>query len=238
MHVPFSFSAGIALSCAAFRNNMSRMGRVVLAGVPHHITQRGTRRFEVFRDEADRETYLNIFRVSCRRFGLRVCAYCLMPNHVHVVGIPEREDVIWRTFHRTHGVYATIFNSKYGLTGHLWQARPFSCALDEAHFWAAVRYVERNPVRAGLVRRAEDYLWSSARAHCGLEKNELLDGESTANRVTDWKQWLRDDNDPKAEQFIRERTVTGRPCGDDVFVAAAEQRYKKRASNGHDRDRH
>jgi putative transposase len=206
------------------------MGRVVLAGAPHHITQRGIRRFEIFRDEADRETYLNIFRVSSRRFGLRVCAYCLMPNHVHVVGIPEREDAIWRTFHRTHGVYATIFNSKYRLTGHLWQARPFSCVLDEAHFWTAIRYVERNPVRAGLVSCAEDYLWSSARAHCGLEMNELLDpGWPSANRVTDWRYWLHDENDPKQEQSIRSRTLTGRPCGDDAFVAAADQRYKNRS---------
>ena len=110
------------------------MARVVLPGVPLHVTQRGIRRFDTFRDESDRHIYIKLLAESCRRFHLRISAYCLMSNHVHLVAIPERNDSLWRTLHRCHGVYATRFNSKYGLTGHLWQARPFSCALDEEHF--------------------------------------------------------------------------------------------------------
>src|SRR5271169_6836584 len=115
------------------RQNMPRMARVVIPYVPLHITQRGIRRFDVFRDDADRQMYIKLLRESCVTSHLRVCAYCLMSNHIHVVAIPERRDSVWRTFHRSHGVYATWFNMKYGFTGRLWQARPYSCALDEEH---------------------------------------------------------------------------------------------------------
>jgi putative transposase len=200
------------------------MARVVLPGVPHHITQRGIRRFDVFRDEADREMYLKLLRESCQRFHLRIAAYCLMTNHVHFVAIPGRSDSVGRTFHRCHGVYAKRFNSKYTLTGHLWQARPFSCALDEEHFRAAVRYVERNPVRACMVDRAEDYPWSSAAAHCGLREEALLAVDQTpAEETGSWSRWLEFNNDDEIDDAIRERTFTGRPCGTEAFVSSAEQ---------------
>src|SRR5438552_3548605 len=145
---------------------MCRIARVIIPGSPHHVTQRGIRRFDIFREKADRDLYMDLFAKNSRRFGLRVCAYCLMSNHVHFVAIPERQDSLWKTFHRCHSAYAVEFNLKYGLAGHLFQGRPFSTVLDERHFWSAIRYVELNPVRAGMVRHAEDYVWSSAVAHC------------------------------------------------------------------------
>ncbi|HYR84131.1 MAG TPA: transposase [Terriglobia bacterium] len=200
------------------------MARAVLPGVPHHITQRGSRRSDVFLDEVDRHNYLHIFRESCRQFGLRIWAYCLMTNHVHFVAVPEREDSLWRTFQRTHGMFASRFNIKYGFSGHLWQARPFSCALDETHLWAAIRYVELNPVRARIVVCAEDYPWSSASAHCGLEMNPWLDSDwLPANRIANWRQWLMEGNGSELDQRIRDRTFTGRPCGDDPFVRRVEE---------------
>src|SRR5258708_7446303 len=106
---------------------MPRTARAVMVGMPHHITQRGSRRFDVFRDNSDRLEYIELFRESCRRFLLRIWAYCLMSNHVHYIAVPEREDSIAKTFHRAHGAYAKRFNVKYGSVGHLWQERPFSC---------------------------------------------------------------------------------------------------------------
>jgi putative transposase len=148
-----------------------------------------------------------------------------MTNHVHVVAIPEREDSVWRTFHRCHGAYATQFNSKYELKGHLWQARPFSSILDEQHFWAAIRYVELNPVRAGMVDRAEQYRWSSAALHCGMRGDPLIDPEwSSLDVIPDWKQWLKIGNKPDVDQRIRERTFTGYPCGNEIFTQEAEHR--------------
>ena len=203
---------------------MSRRARVVLPGIPHHITQRGIRRFDVFRDGADRQIYLKLLAESCRMFHLRVCAYCLMTNHVHLVAIPERPDSLWRTLHRCHGMYANRFNMKYGFSGHLWQARPYSCVLDEEHLWRAIRYVELNPVRAHIVDRAVDYLWSSAAAHCGLREDTLLDAEwASRDEIQDWRQWLAPGNENEVDKRIRERTFTGRPCGNETFVREAER---------------
>ena len=111
---------------------MPRIARVVLPGVPLHVTQRGIRRFEVFRGDTDRYTYLSLLRESCRQFRLRIYAYCLMSNHVHFVAVPDDSDSLWRTFHRCHGAYATRFNMKHGWTGHLWQAAVLMCAGREA----------------------------------------------------------------------------------------------------------
>jgi putative transposase len=191
--------------------------------MPHHVTQRGIRRSEIFRDEADRLLYLKLFRESCRQFQVQIHAYCLMTNHVHFVAIPEHEDSLSKAFHRSHGTYANRFNEKYNLVGHLWQERPFSCVLDEPHHWNAIRYVERNPVRAGLVSKAADYRWSSAQAHCGDRVDLLLDPLWPPQGSPNWAQWLDGLDRCDSEQMIRDRTFTGRPCGDDRFLHRIEQ---------------
>jgi putative transposase len=202
---------------------MPRIRRVVLPGLPHHITQRGIRRFDIFRDSADRQLYIDLLIQASRCFGLRVCAYCLMTNHVHFVAIPETPGAIWKTFHRCHGIYAVKFNLKYNAAGHLFQGRPFSCVLDEAHFWAAMRYVETNPVRAGMVAKAESYSWSSAAPHCFGIEDRLLDAAwSQVDTILNWKEWLRDLEDPVVIPNLRANTLTGRPCGGDDFVCHAE----------------
>jgi putative transposase len=130
---------------------MARTARLVVPGLPLHITQRGSRRFDVFRDEADRVDYLKLFRDCFQDYLLRIVAYCLMTNHVHYVAIPDRLDSIHRVFHRLNGAHSQRLNRKYGFVGQLWQERPFSCVLDEPHFANAVRYVEQNPRRARMV---------------------------------------------------------------------------------------
>jgi REP-associated tyrosine transposase len=208
---------------------MVRMARVVLPGSPHHITQRGIRRFDIFRDEPDRLFYVTTLVRASSEFGLRVCAYCLMTNHVHFVAIPEKADSIWKTFHRCHGFYALHFNRKYGLAGHLFQGRPYSCGLDEPHFWSAIRYVECNPVRAGMVRWAEDYEWSSARAHCIGTIDSLLDPDwPGVHQVPNWSSWLRDDENPDVLSQNRSHSFTGRPCGDSNFIRIAERNTGRR----------
>jgi putative transposase len=212
---------------------MPRMARVVCPNLPHHITQRGVRRFNVFLDEADHRRYGELLGHYAQQHGLGIAAYCLMTNHVHIVGIPERKDSIAKTFGECHGTYATEFNKKYGKAGHVWQARPYSCVLDEDHAWAAVRYVERNPLRARMVTRAEDYVWSSARAHCGLEGNRLLTaGWPDCSLVTNWSAWLEETPDVSREHRIRERTYTGRPCGSEDFVRQVEAIVGRRLAPG------
>jgi putative transposase len=153
---------------------MSRGPRLVLPGMPHHITQRGIHQTNIFVDPADRLFYSDLLFHASQQYRMFIHAYTWMTNHVHIIAVPESEDTLERVFRKAHSEYARKFNRKYELRGYLWQDRFFSCPLDEPHYWAAIRYVERNPIRAGMVRRAEDYRWSSARVHCGLASSKLL----------------------------------------------------------------
>ena len=201
---------------------MARLARVVVPGVPHHVTQRGNRRQDVFFDPADRRRYLELLDRYSRSYGLSIWAYCLMTNHVHLVAVPADAHALGRTMRDTHTTYAAYANRRLGEMGHLWQGRFFSTPLDEQHLWRALRYVECNCLRAGLVPRAEDYPWSSAAAHCGLRADRVLSGElELADRVGDWSSWLHEPADQDVE-LLRNRTRTGRPCGSDEFIARLE----------------
>ena len=204
---------------------MARRARVVLPDIPHHITQRGVRRNSVFVDDDDRHLYSRLLNATARNHGVSILAYCWMSNHVHVVAVPKREDSFEKIFRRVHSIYAQEFNRKYGFSGYLWQGRPFSCPLDVGHALAAIRYVERNPVRAGMVFRAEEYPWSSAQAHCGLAKDRLVRADIPFSEdITDWSRWLCAPEDPDFHTLIRKGTRTGRPCGSDTFVRNLERR--------------
>ncbi len=199
---------------------MPRTARSVLEGIPYHVTQRGNRRGDVFFCDQHRVMYLDWLREYADRYGLDLLAYSLMTNHVHVIGIPQKADSLARTLHALNTRYARTLNAERLWVGHLWQGRYFSCALDEAHLQAAVRYVERNPVRAGMVARAEEYLWSSAAFHLGLREDGVIRSETEwGSVVEDWAELLRMPEDPDMVDRIRKRTLTGYPCGDDAFVA-------------------
>jgi REP-associated tyrosine transposase len=160
-----------------------RFPRVVVPGCPHHVLHRGNRKQNIFCDDSDRLVYLRLMQGASEKYEVRIWAYALMGNHVHFVAVPIREDSLHKTIKVAHGDYTTYFNSKYGLVGHTWQGRFKSFPMDETYCSNAVRYTERNPVRAGIVERAEDYLWSSAAAHCGLRDDLLLSDECPLTRV-------------------------------------------------------
>ena len=200
---------------------MPRIARVVVPMLPHHVTQRGNRRADVFFDDDDRRRYLFFLARYAERHGLAIWAYCLMPNHVHFVAVPSAAESLGRAFRDAHQAYATWLNRKMHERGHLWQGRFFSCVLDDPHLWAAVRYVERNPVRAGLVERAEDWSWSSAAAHCGMRTDELLSPVQMPWPVPDWSAYLGDDSEAETAA-IRRQTTTGRPCGSGTFIESIE----------------
>ena len=204
------------------------MARVVIPGCPHHITQRGNRREEVFFAAADRQRYLELLGEYAAKHGLAVQAYCLMTNHVHLVAVPQREASLAGALKPLHMRYAQHVNRTQGLSGRLWQGRFFSCPLDQEHLWAAVRYVECNPVRAGLVERAEDYRWSSAGAHCGLRGDGVLSDpcEMTSSLAPEkWRQWLGEpwENEEEMVARLRQCTRTGRPAGGASFIDRLEQ---------------
>ena len=210
---------------------MPRLARPVFAGVPHHITQRGNRRENVFFSDADRESYLEWLAGYCAVHGVEVLAYCLMSNHVHLVAVPERGDGLERVLRPLHTRYAQRINRLKRWKGHLWQGRFFSSALDEAYLWAAIRYVERNPVRARMVRRAENYRWSSAAAHCGLRADSVLTKDpewfKQFKSVGDWAKWLGDGDRPEQLEVLRRHVERGLPCGAEGFIRKLERQAKQ-----------
>lgn len=208
---------------------MARLARVMLENWPLHITHRGNHRKCVFRTDDDRRTYLGLLGRFAGQFGTRIWAYCLMDNHVHQIAVGTRRESIARTLGNTHRACSRLRNRETGVTGHLWANRFFSTALDEPHLWAAVRYVELNPVRARLVREAPDYPWSSARAHAGLGTDPLLDPERPfPGHIGDWAAWLRAGLEEQTAERLRTNTSTGRPTGSDGFLRELEARLGRR----------
>jgi len=160
---------------------MPRVARTVIPEVAHHVTQRGNNRQDVFFVDDDYRAYLRTLKAQSERYGLVVHGYCLMSNHVHLVATPLAGDSLAKAVGRAHWLYAQYVNGLHGRSGHLWQGRFYSCALDERHLWTALAYVELNPVRARVVRRAWRYEWSSAAAHCGER------GRATLVNIVSWQ---------------------------------------------------
>lgn len=204
---------------------MARTARIVVPRMPHHLTQRGNQRQQMFGGDEDYRCYLALWGNVAPQCGVRVRGYCLMPNHVHVIPVPASEDGLARAVGLIHQRYSQYLNFREGTTGHRWQNRFFSCPLDEAHAYQALRYIERNPVRAGLVAQAWDYPWSSARAHCLLEDpTTLLDLDSwrAAWPVEAWRDHLALAEEPGEIDRFRLATQVGRPLGTEEFVTNLE----------------
>jgi len=176
----------------------------------------------VFSSDVDRELYLEYLTEYCGLHKLAVLAYCLMSNHVHMVVVPEKEDSLERVFRPLHQRHALRINRLRSWNGHLWQGRYFSSALDESYLWAAIHYVERNPVVAGMCVRAEDYPWSSAPAHCGRRRDAVLTDipywVDAFRGVGDWGAWLACEEDSEERSVLRVNTRKGLPCGSPQFI--------------------
>jgi len=219
---------------------MPRAARIVVPGASHHITQRGNNQFDVFFVPDDRRVYLEYLREQGARFGFRLEGYCLMTNHIHLIGVPAREDSLAKAVGRTHFLYTQYVNRMHGRTGHLWQNRFYSCAMDQAHAYRALCYVELNPVRAGMVKRAWDYAWSSAPLHCGRAPLDgpqadagagLLDTSAWRTQMPprQWRDTLKEvARDKAAQEAIRRNTYTGRPLGADRFLSKVEHLIGRR----------
>jgi len=210
---------------------MPRAARVVIPGCPHHVTQRGNNRQDVFFVDDDRRFFLRQLRQAADRFGLAVEAYCLMTNHFHLVAVPKTEDSLHLALKQVNQLYTQYVNALHGRSGHLWQNRFFSCPLDEEHEWTALLYVDRNPVRAKLVRRAWLWPWSSAAAHCGQKDlTGLLSSTNWAKRAQPdvWRESLTEAQDEKELELLRLSTTRGRPLGSDSFLSKLERALGRR----------
>jgi putative transposase len=150
---------------------------------------------------------------------VKIWAYALMTNHVHLIAVPEGDKSISTALQKAHTTYAKYFNGKYGFVGHVWQSRPDMSVMDDRYAKNAIRYVERNPVRAGIVQRAEDYLWSSAAAHCGLREDLLLSPNPYTSEIANWSAWLKIDEAEEELREIRRHLSTGKPwCRPELLI--------------------
>ena len=204
---------------------MPRIARLSAEGYPHHITQRGNNRETVFLDDEDRVFYLDALERYKDKYGIKILAYCLTGNHIHILAVPKRETSLARGIGGTNLLYTQYINRKYKRSGRLWQNRFFSTIVEEEpYLWAVVRYIERNPARAKLLKKAEDYPWSSARAHVLGIKDNVLSGESWLDEreIKSYREFLRQE-DAEMNASIRLATSTGRPLGNDMFIKKLEK---------------
>lgn len=206
---------------------MPRTSRVVAAGAPHHVTQRGNNRQNVFFHDIDRRLYLALLAEQSQRHKLRILGFCLMPNHAHLIALPERTDSLSLGLGRAHNLYSRWFNARHRRNGHLWQNRFYSAPLDRRHLVMALQYVDLNPVRGRLVERAIDYRWSSALAHTlSRDASGFLDMESWAEvcPCDDWGPVLESATpEERVQQRLRDATRSGKPLGENEFVSKLEQ---------------
>ena len=211
---------------------MPRLARIVIPGCVYHVTQRGNNRQDVFFSDLDRQEFLRLLAIECEKAQATVQAYCLMINHVHLMMTPAREESLAEAMGRTCVSYAQYINRRLERAGHLWQDRFYSCPLDSTHFWSALIYVERNPVRSGLVQRPWDYVWSSAAVHCGLAADPLhlvdLSDWPVRSGGLDWRESLDQSwQDGDTAKQIRTCTQTGKPFAAESFITALEQQLGK-----------
>lgn len=212
---------------------MPRLARIAVVNVAHHVTQRGNGRQFILANDDERTVYLNLLFKYVELCELSLLGYCLMSNHVHLLVVPHKVDSLARALRQTHGRYASYWNASHLSSGHVWQGRFYSCPLDEAHLWMALRYVELNPVRAALVSRAELWLWSSAGVHCS-DARESVELELSAWKrrwsKESWKEYLAIGETQGENAAIRQYTHTGRPLGAESFVRSLEDTTQRRLS--------
>ncbi len=198
---------------------MARSRRIVGVDHPHHITQRGNRRQKTFLRRHDYRTYLDYLSAAKENANVDIWAYCLMPNHVHFVCVPRQSDSLARLFRDAHRRYTCHINKREGWTGHLWQGRFYSTVLDEPHLLAAARYVELNPVEAGLCRTAQEWPWSSVHAHLAAEDDRLVDVQPMLDLVGDWRKYLKSASPTYMVEAIRRHTKSGKILGCEDFAS-------------------
>ncbi len=202
---------------------MARIARVVVPGMPHHVTQRGNRRQDTFFRDEDYQAYIDLMSEWCGKNDVEIWAYCLMPNHVHMIAIPESAQGLSKAIGEAHRRYTRMINLRKRWTGYLWQGRFASFPMDEHYLLAAARYVELNPIRARMVSRPEEWRWSSASAHLSGIDDRLVKVRSMLDRISDWQALLAS-GDERLYEEVRRHERTGRPLGSKRFICSVSQR--------------
>jgi putative transposase len=191
--------------------------------MPHHITQRGNRRQQTFFSEADYAAYIDLMAQWCDRYAVDIWAYCLMPNHIHLIAVPSDKEGLRLAVGEAHRRYTRRINFSKGWRGHLWQERFFSFVMDERYLLACARYIENNPVRAELADRPEQWPWSSAAAHITGLDDKLVSVAPVLSIIRgNWSDFLSKGSSEEQDS-IRRHERTGRPLGNKSFVSQLER---------------
>jgi putative transposase len=199
---------------------MPRIARIIGVGYPHHIVQRGNNREKVFLDRGDYERYLSFLSKYSEEKEAAVLAYCLMPNHIHLLVRPSEVEALPKMMQGITLCYSKYFNGENGRTGRLWECRYHSTVVDgDSYLWTVSKYIENNPVRAGIVKRPEDYPYSSAKAHLLGRKDPLLkELLFDKSELDEYRRFIRSEEDKKIIDEIRKQTRLGKPLGDGGFL--------------------
>jgi putative transposase len=202
---------------------MARIARAVAPGIPHHVIQRGNRRQQTFFNDEDYQSYLELMSEWCMKFQVETWAYCLMPNHIHLIVVPETKDGLNLAIGEAHRRYTRRINFREGWRGHLWQGRFSSFIMEEGYLLACARYVELNPVRSGLVKKPEDWQWSSAGPHM-KGKDDILVKTKPLQEIVNkpWEKFLAIDVQEQEIALLKKHERTGRPLGTDSFIEKIE----------------
>ena len=211
---------------------MTRLARLVVPGLPHHVTQRGNGRQRVFFSDDDYALYVGLLAESCKAAGVACWAYVLMPNHIHAILVPKDADGLRAAIAPVHRRYAGIVNARRKRTGHFWQGRYGAAVMDEAHLVAAFRYTLRNPVAAGLVREPVQWRWSSAAAYVKGRDDGLTETGPMLSRFPDMKAMLKCELPEDVEAMVRDDETIGRPRGNAAFMARLERKTGRKLTRG------
>ena len=202
---------------------MARLSRITVPDLPHHVTQRGNRRQALFTEEGDYALYRDLMGERCAANGVTCWAYCLMPNHVHLILTPRTQEGLSRAVGEAHRRYTAFVNARARVTGHLFQGRFSSAAMDEAHLMTAIRYLALNPVRAKLAKRSQDWPWSSVAAHLAKKSDALVSVKPVLRLSPRFADFL-DLSFSEATELhdLETKSLTGRPLGNAAFLAKVE----------------
>jgi putative transposase len=205
---------------------MARRARIILPGVPHHVTQRGNRRQKVFFTASDYQVYLELLQTSAKAFEFEIWSYCLMPNHVHLMVVPKTESSLRDGISHLHQCYTRAINRSHKWQGHLWQGRFFSCPVQHERAAIVARYIELNPVRAAIVSDPKDYIWSSAAMACNNGHGGKSGFAPLYAPGGTWEEYLKYDPNLDSKDSLNEirlRANRGVPYASDTYIKDLER---------------
>ena len=218
---------------------MARLPRLTLAGYPHHIILRGNNRQAIFMDSADFQRMLSLLQVNAQEQQVQIHAYVLMSNHLHLLLTPLQNDSLPKMMQAVGRSYVLYFNKRHVRSGTLWEGRYRSALIQtERYFLACMAYIDLNPVRAGMVAQAADYLWSSHGHFIGRQNEAWLSphplywemGNTPFAREAAYAAMVQSGIDQKQQQALTSSALSGWALGEDVFVEGLQKQTPRRVN--------